>query len=82
VEIKAVRLDRDLRDPARLLNELADDGIDFEKFFDSPTQAIPATQSTSQGQNGGSVNEEESHDDGSSDEEFMNSEDDGGEING
>jgi len=80
VEIKAVRLDRDLRDPARLLNELADDGIDFEKFFDSPSQAIPATQSTPQGQDGS--NTDDAHTDESSDVDFVDDEDDGGEIDG
>lgn len=83
VEIKSIRLDRDLRDPARLLNELADDGIDFEKFFDSPTQAIPATQATSQGQDGGGGNlDDESHEDESLDADFVDDEDDGGEIDG
>ncbi|MEK9699281.1 MAG: hypothetical protein VW270_26115, partial [Candidatus Poseidoniales archaeon] len=81
VEIKAIRLDRDLRDPARLLNELADDGIDFEKFFDSPTQAIPTTQPVSQGQDEGDERDE-SHEGESSNEEFVDDEEDGGEIDG
>ncbi len=28
-EIKAIRIERDLGDPARLLNDLADDGLDL-----------------------------------------------------
>ena len=47
VEVKSVRLDRDLRDPARLLNELADDGIDFEKFFEPANKPKPTLDAAS-----------------------------------
>jgi hypothetical protein len=34
VEVKATRIERDLGDPARLLNELADDGLDLTAIFE------------------------------------------------
>ncbi len=36
IEIKATRIERDLSDPARLLNDLANDGIDLSEIFDEP----------------------------------------------
>ena len=36
-EIKAIRIERDLGDPARLLNDLADDGLDFAAILGDPT---------------------------------------------
>ena len=36
IEVKAIRIERDLSDPARLLNELANDGIDLNAIFDEP----------------------------------------------
>ena len=36
IEIKATRIERDLSDPARLLNDLANDGIDLNEIFDEP----------------------------------------------
>ena len=36
IEVKAIRIERDLSDPARLLHELANDGIDLDAIFDSP----------------------------------------------
>ncbi|MGB2071307.1 MAG: hypothetical protein ACPHVR_06685, partial [Poseidonia sp.] len=32
-EIKSIRIERDLSDPARLLNDLADDGLDFSAIL-------------------------------------------------
>ena len=32
-EIKSIRIERDLGDPARLLNDLADDGLDFSAIL-------------------------------------------------
>ena len=37
IEIKATRIERDLSDPARLLNDLANDGIDLSEIFDEPS---------------------------------------------
>ena len=37
IEVKAIRIERDLSDPARLLNELANDGIDLNAIFDGST---------------------------------------------
>ena len=34
VEVKATRIERDLSDPARLLHELANDGINLDAIFD------------------------------------------------
>jgi hypothetical protein len=36
IEVKATRIERDLGDPARLLNDLANDGIDLSTIFDDP----------------------------------------------
>ena len=44
-EVKAIRLERDLNDPARLLNDLADDGLDFTAIL-GPAEPS-ASQSTS-----------------------------------
>ncbi|MEL0312946.1 MAG: hypothetical protein VXA43_06120, partial [Candidatus Poseidoniales archaeon] len=40
-EIKSIRIERDLGDPARLLNDLADDGLDFTAILgeDAPEPA-------------------------------------------
>ena len=38
IEIKATRIERDLSDPARLLNDLANDGIDLSEIFDEPSE--------------------------------------------
>ena len=34
IEVKATRIERDLSDPARLLNDLANEGIDLSEIFD------------------------------------------------
>ena len=34
IEVKAIRIERDLSDPARLLNDLANDGINLDAIFD------------------------------------------------
>jgi hypothetical protein len=36
IEIKATRIERDLSDPARLLSDLANEGIDLSEIFDEP----------------------------------------------
>lgn len=36
IEVKATRIERDLSDPARLLNDLANEGIDLSEIFDEP----------------------------------------------
>ena len=40
-EIRSIRIERDLSDPARLLNDLADDGLDFSAILGEPS-AEPA----------------------------------------
>ena len=38
IEVKAIRIESDLSDPARLLNDLANDGINLDAIFeDLPT---------------------------------------------
>ena len=37
IEVKATRIERDLSDPARLLNDLANEGIDLSEIFDEPS---------------------------------------------
>ena len=45
-EIKSIRIERDLGDPARLLNDLADDGLDFTAILgeDAPEPAEEPTK--------------------------------------
>jgi hypothetical protein len=38
-EVKSIRLERDLNDPARLLNDLADDGLDFTAMLSGGDEA-------------------------------------------
>jgi hypothetical protein len=42
VEVKATRIERDLGDPARLLTELARDGIDLSSIISTPRPTIQA----------------------------------------
>jgi uncharacterized membrane protein len=42
VEVKATRIERDLGDPARLLTELASDGIDLSSIISTPRPTIQA----------------------------------------
>jgi hypothetical protein len=42
VEVKATRIERDLGDPARLLTELASDGIDLSSIMSTPRPTIQA----------------------------------------
>ena len=42
IEIKATRIERDLSDPARLLNDLANEGIDLSEIFDEPPANVDA----------------------------------------
>ena len=39
IEVKATRIERDLSDPARLLNDLANEGIDLSEIFDETITA-------------------------------------------
>jgi len=53
IEVKATSIERDLGDPARLLNDLAMDGLDLSAILETP-QAV----ATSDNQNGSDSNEE------------------------
>jgi hypothetical protein len=53
IEVKATRIERDLGDPARLLNDLAMDGLDLSAILDT-TQSV----AMSDNQNGSDSNEE------------------------
>ena len=44
-EIKSIRIERDLSDPARLLNDLADDGLDFSAILGERAPAPAAAAS-------------------------------------
>ena len=41
LEVKSIRLERDLSDPARLFNELAADGLDLDEIFGEAGTSIP-----------------------------------------
>ena len=45
-EIKAIRIERDLGDPARLLNDLADDGLDLTAILGERAPASVSTSTT------------------------------------
>jgi hypothetical protein len=49
-EIKSIRIERDLGDPARLLNDLADDGLDFSAILgeDAPESEEVSTKAPTQ----------------------------------
>jgi hypothetical protein len=49
-EIKSIRIERDLGDPARLLNDLADDGLDFSAILgeDAPESEEVSTKASTQ----------------------------------
>ncbi|MDP6223629.1 MAG: hypothetical protein QGF34_01045 [Candidatus Poseidoniaceae archaeon] len=53
IEVKATRIERDLGDPARLLNDLAMDGLDLSAILDTPQSMV-----ISDNQNGSDSNEE------------------------
>ena len=53
IEVKATRIERDLGDPARLLNDLAMDGLDLSAILDTPQSVV-----VSDNQNGSDSNEE------------------------
>ncbi|MBJ14632.1 MAG: hypothetical protein CMB70_04610 [Euryarchaeota archaeon] len=53
IEVKATRIERDLGDPARLLNDLAMDGLDLSAILEAPQSVA-----SSDGQNGSDSNEE------------------------
>ena len=42
IEVKATRIERDLGDPARLLNDLAMDGLDLSAILEQP-QSVAIT---------------------------------------
>ena len=44
-EVKSIRIERDLNDPARLLNDLAEDGLDFGTLFGGPTDGAATSAS-------------------------------------
>ena len=52
IEVKATRIERDLGDPARLLNDLAMDGLDLSAILEAPQSA-----SASDVQNSGELEE-------------------------
>ena len=43
IEVKAIRIERDLSDPARLLNDLANDGINLDAIFDDIQSGVDVT---------------------------------------
>lgn len=43
IEIKATRIERDLSDPARLLNDLANEGIDLSEIFDEQPEGMDSS---------------------------------------
>ena len=49
-EVKSIRIERDLGDPARLLNDLAEDGLDFSAILgESPSDvSTPAAEEDKQ----------------------------------
>lgn len=55
VEVKATRIERDLGDPARLLNELAEDGLDLTAIFEgvSATTTVSELVSENNSDDGG-----------------------------
>ena len=52
IEVKAIRIERDLGDPARLLNDLAMDGLDLSAILDTPQSVV-----ISDSQNSGDMEE-------------------------
>ena len=42
IEVKATRIERDLGDPARLLNDLAMEGLDLSAIIEPPQPAVVA----------------------------------------
>ena len=40
IEVKATRIERDLGDPARLLNDLAMDGLDLSAILETPQPVV------------------------------------------
>ncbi len=46
-EVKSIRLERDLNDPARLLNDLADEGLDFTSILRDATPVVAGAGSGS-----------------------------------
>ena len=62
-EVKSIRIERDLSDPARLLNDLADEGLDFSAILGerAPVAAVaaPAASASTAASDAGSVDEDE-----------------------
>ena len=62
-EVKSIRIERDLSDPARLLNDLADEGLDFSAILGerAPVAAVaaPAVSASTAASDAGSVDEDE-----------------------
>jgi hypothetical protein len=58
VEVKATRIERDLGDPARLLNELADDGLDLTTIFEGVSTTTTVSDIVSDGNIDEGVNDD------------------------
>jgi len=58
VEVKATRIERDLGDPARLLNELADDGLDLTSIFEGVSTTTTVSDIVSDGNLDEGVNDD------------------------
>ena len=62
-EVKSIRIERDLSDPARLLNDLADEGLDFSAILGerAPVAAVaaPAVSASTAASDAGSADEDE-----------------------
>jgi len=58
VEVKATRIERDLGDPARLLNELADEGLDLTAIFEGVSTTTSVSDLISENNNDEGVNDD------------------------
>ncbi|NCG42166.1 MAG: hypothetical protein GWO84_01310 [Euryarchaeota archaeon] len=58
VEVKATRIERDLGDPARLLNELADEGLDLTAIFEGVSTATSVSDIVPDNNNEEGVNDD------------------------
>jgi len=58
VEVKATRIERDLGDPARLLNELADEGLDLTTIFEGVSTTTSVSDIISDNNNEEGVNDD------------------------
>jgi len=58
VEVKATRIERDLGDPARLLNELADEGLDLTAIFEGVSTTTSVSDLMPENNNEEGVNDD------------------------